>query len=187
MILLANDCLLLRLSNGESVPLRAEMISFEVFDDEPTLLNADFINDVAAAVFHYFKHDLQLPTITMGEFCEAMERVLRRFAPPAQPVPILVSDLVPDLVLEADLGRLADESAGIELLFFTRLRAEVRNRLREAPAQLRFCGLRRCVKQLAGTRRWSRRCRRLRDQIVAFLRGYLQAETGDASCPVVVE
>jgi hypothetical protein len=183
MILLANDCLLLRLSNGESVPLRAEMISFEVSDDEPTLLDADFINDVAAAVFHYFKHDLQLPTVTMGEFCEAMERVLRRFAPPAKPVPVVVSDLV----LEADLGRLADESAGIELLFFTRLRAEVRNRLREAPAQLRFCGLRRCVKQLVGTRRWSRRCCRLRDQIVAFLRGYLQAETSAASCPVVVE
>lgn len=183
MILLADDCLLLRMPNGESVPLRAEMIRFDAAGNEPALLDADFVNEVAAAVFHYFKHDLQLPTITMSELCEAMERVLRSFASPVQPPPTVVSNLV----LEADLGRLADESAGSELLFFARLRAEVRARLREAPAQLRFCGLRRCVKQLTGARRWGRRCGSLRDQIVAFLRGCLQAETGAASCPVVVD
>jgi hypothetical protein len=183
MILLADDCLLLRMPNGESVPLRAEMISFDVTGNEPALLDGDFVNEVAAAVFHYFKHDLQLPTITMGELCEAMERVLRSFAPPTQPPPAVVSELVS----EADLSRLADESAGSELLFFARLRAEVHARLCEAPAQLRFCGLRRCVKQLTGARRWGRRCGSLRDQIVAFLRGCLLAETGASSCPVVVD
>jgi hypothetical protein len=183
MILLADDCLLLRMPNGESVPLRAEMISFDLAGSEPALLDADFFNEVAAAVFHYFKHDLQLPTITMGELCEAMERVLHSFAPPIPPMPVVVSDMVS----EADLSRLADESAGSELLFFARLRAEVRSRLRETPAQLRFCGLRRCVKQLTGARRWGRRCGSLSDQIVAFLRGCLQAETGTASCPVVVD
>jgi hypothetical protein len=187
MILLANDCLLLRLPNGESVPLRAEMISFDASGNEPALLDADFANEVAAAVFHYFKHDLKLPTITMGELCEAMERVLRSFAPhikPAAPPPAAAAS---DVVMEADLGRLADESAGNELLFFARLRDEVRAQLREAPAQLRFCGLRHCVKQLTGARRWGRRCGKLRDQIVAFLRGCLLAETGTGSCPMVVD
>jgi len=146
-------------------------------------LDPDLINDVAAAVFHYFKHDLELTMITMAQFCEAMEQVLRSFAPPTQPAPVVVAETV----AEGDLVRLADESAGSELLFYTRLRAELRDRLRAAPVQLRFSGLRSCVKQLAGVRRWTPRCGSLRDQIVEFLRRCLQAEAGAASCPLVVE
>jgi hypothetical protein len=159
------------------------MISFDVPSNQAGLMDAEFINEVAAAVFHYFKNDLKMPTITMGELCEAIERVLVGFVNPSKNTAVEVAERIS----EADLGRLADESAGNELLFFSRLRAEVRARLKEAPAQLRFCGLRRCVKQLVGTRRWTERCGNLRDQIVEFLRGCLQAETGVTSCPVVVD
>jgi hypothetical protein len=52
---------------------------------------------------------------------------------------------------------------------------------------VRFHGLRRCVKRLAGARRWSRRCDRLQAQIVAYLRGCLTAETAQNECALVVE
>jgi hypothetical protein len=183
MILLAGDCLLFLLPNGESVPLRADMIAFEVSGEGGTQLDADFINQAAAAVFHYFKHDQQLPSVTMAQFCEALERVLRGFAAPDQPPPTVVSD--PGC--EADLSWLAGESGGNELFFYARLRAAVRERLRDTPEELRFHGLRGCVKRLAGTRRWGARCRSLRDQIVDYLRGCLQAEAGARPCSLVVE
>jgi hypothetical protein len=52
---------------------------------------------------------------------------------------------------------------------------------------VRFRGLRGCVKQLAGTRRWTSRCEQLQDQIVEYLRGCLSAETAQNNCALVVE
>ena len=89
---------------------------------------------------------------------------------------------------DADLARLVTEDSGsLELLFFPRLRDELRIRLRHSPKLVRFRGLRVCVKQLAGARRWSSRCERLQDQIVAYLRGCLTAETAQNECALVVE
>ena len=86
---------------------------------------------------------------------------------------------------EADLRLLAAEAGKTELLFFSRLRAEVRNQLRQSPGRLRFRGLRGCVKQLAGARRWSPRCLHLQEQIMEFLHRCTRAETGD--CVLVVK
>ena len=47
-------------------------------------------------------------------------------------------------------------------------------------------GLRDCVKQLAGTPRWNRRCQNLNDQIVDFLRSCWQTESASQSCALVV-
>ena len=52
---------------------------------------------------------------------------------------------------------------------------------------MRFHGLRVCVKQLAGARRWSNRCELLQDQIVDYLRGCLTAETKENECALVVD
>jgi hypothetical protein len=52
---------------------------------------------------------------------------------------------------------------------------------------LRFHGLRGCVKQLAGARRWSVRCEQLRYQIVEYLRQCLTAEPEQNDCALVVE
>ncbi len=94
----------------------------------------------------------------------------------------------PRETLETDLGRLARESAdSLELFFFPRLRRELRTQLRQSPRVVRFRGLRGCVKQLAGARRWSHRCEKLQDQIVAYLRGGLTAEPEKSECALVVE
>ena len=55
------------------------------------------------------------------------------------------------------LRALARESGDArELVFFPRLRRELRTQLQNSPRVVRFRGLRGCVKQLAGARRWSR-------------------------------
>jgi hypothetical protein len=91
-------------------------------------------------------------------------------------------------VLEYDLCRLALESGpGRELLFFPRLRAELQRHLRQGPQVLRFRGLRGCVKQLAGARRWSRRCETLEGEIVTYLRQCLSAEPAPVDIALVLE
>jgi hypothetical protein len=52
---------------------------------------------------------------------------------------------------------------------------------------VRFRGLRGCVKQIAGARRWSQRCEQLEDQIISFLRECLNAETAQNKCALMVE
>jgi hypothetical protein len=90
-------------------------------------------------------------------------------------------------VMESDLRALATESGkGFELAFFVGLRAELRAKLRESPCVLRFKGLRGCVKQLAGARRWNGRCQQLNDQIVDYLRTCLLSEKRPAACSLVV-
>jgi hypothetical protein len=182
MILLAHDCLFFELPNGDRVPLRSEMISIEVSSDAPTSLDAEVVAHATAAVFHYFKHDLERLTVTVDEFSAALERVLRRLAEiwGGTPKP-------PPDEWWSDLDRLAAEADGSELAFFTRLRAELRGGLSGQPAVLRFHGLRGCVKALAGARRWTGRCRELRDAIVDYLRRCLAAEAGRRPCSLVVD
>jgi hypothetical protein len=67
------------------------------------------------------------------------------------------------------------------------LRDELHQQLRHSPQIIRFRGLRGCVKQLAGARRWSIRCQRLSDQIVDFLRQCLTTESGVQPCALVVQ
>ena len=52
---------------------------------------------------------------------------------------------------------------------------------------MRFRGLRGCVKQLSGAKRWSNRCEKLSEQIVEYLRGCLTAEPEQKECALVVE
>jgi hypothetical protein len=75
----------------------------------------------------------------------------------------------------------------LELFFFPKLRDELRQQLRQSPRVLRFRGLRGCVKQLAGARRWSARCEKMQEQVVEYLRGCLTAEPEKSECALVVE
>jgi hypothetical protein len=181
MILLADKFLLFQLADGESVPFSAEAISVEIIGDVGNVLDADLVRNAAAAVFHYFKIDLERQIVTVGEFSQALERVLRGFNLTIQPVG------GGGLFSKADLNLLASESGGTELFFYSRLREELRTQLRRSPRTLRFVGLRGCVKQIAGVRRWNIRCRRLNDQIVSYLRECMCAEPEQAGCLLVVE
>jgi hypothetical protein len=183
MISLASDCLLFQLANGESVPFSAEMISVELSGGAGKF-DPHFIQHAANAVFHYFKHDLGRLTVTVGEFAGALEKVLRGFGLCAQST----DPVSRPRVLESDLRQLAFESGkGCELFFFPRLRDEVRLQLQHSPQLLRFRGLRSCVKQLTGARRWCPRCRILEGQILDFLRTCFSVEAPEEKCALIVD
>ncbi len=185
MIALATDCLLFRLTSGEYVPFSAQMISVELMGDTAHEFDEEFVKHAAKAVFHYFKHELCRQAITVGEFASALEKVLRGFS--LRAAARLDGEPV-QAILESDLSSLALESgAGRELFFFPRLRAELKQRLQQAPRVLRFRGLRDCVKTLTGARRWGVRCRSLEEQIVAYLRECLTSEAKPADFALLIE
>jgi hypothetical protein len=185
MIALSSDHLIFQLTNGESVPCSAEMITVEIAGNSDGLIDAEMLRHASASVFHYFKSELQRETVTVGEFALALEKVLRGFGL------TLYADEPPPLarqILEADLRHIARESAdSLELFFFPRLRDQLRAQLRQSPQVLRFRGLRGCVKQLAGARRWSARCEKMQEQVVGYLRECLTAEPQQKDCALVVE
>ena len=185
MITLASDCLVFEMAGGETIPFSAEMISVELTGDNSGVFDPEFVKHATNAVFHYFKHDLERKTITVGEFAGALEKVLRGFNfDPALPEPPPPAPRV----IESDLRRLVAESGnGCELFFFNRLRDELRQQLDQEPQLVRFRGLRGCVKQLAGARRWCARCQTLHEQIVDYLRNCLTLESARKNCALLVD
>ena len=185
MITLSKDCLLFRLTNGEIVPFSADMISIELTGETQSWFDPVTATEAAKAVFYYFKSELCRQTVTAEEFATAMEKALRGVdrsqwndgtAGRTQ------------TVIETDLGLLAREAGeGGELLFFPRLRNELRQHMQQQPRVLRYHGLRNCVKHIAGARRWSERCRDLEEQIVAFLRQCAGVERAEGEIALVVE
>ncbi len=185
MIALQSDCLIFQLTNGESVPCSAEMITIEIAGNAEGFIAPDVLHHAASSVFHYFKVDLEREVVTVGEFAQALEKALQGlgltlFAEKLEPRPAQTT--------EADLGLIAQDSAdSLELFFFQRLRNELRTKLQESPRVVHFRGLRGCAKQLAGARRWSARCEQMQDQIVGYLRECLVAEPEQKECALVVD
>ncbi len=184
MITLAKDCLLFQLTNGEIVPFSSEMISVELIGETARWFDPETASHAAKAVFHYFKNELGRQSVTADEFAGAMEKVLRGFKPGGISSPVGEEKRI----IQSDLCRLAHESGeGCELLFFPNLRSELRQHLHQSPRVLHFRGLRGCVKEIAGARRWTQRCRELEERIVVFLRECALAEPGHSEFALVVE
>ena len=183
MIALHNDCLLFQLTNGESVPCSAQMISVEIVGEVSSALDPEMLRHAASSVFHYFKVELGRESVTIAEFSSALEKVLRHLG-----YTIHSTESHDPDVSRADLALLARESGdSLELFFFPRLRTELHLRLQQSPRVLHFRGLRGCAKQLAGVRRWSPRCEQIQDQIVEFLRNCMGHESEKADCALVVD
>lgn len=185
MIALASDCLVVQMPGGEAIPCSAEMVCVEVEGDLAGALDPEFVTHATSAVFHYFKHELGRKAVSAGELAGALEKVLRGFA---LTIPTESPSSATSPVTEADLRLLAlDCGHSRELMFFPRLRDELRRQLRQGPRVLRFCGLRGCVKHLAGAQRWSERCRTLQTEILDYLRECLKAEPAQGDVALWVE
>ena len=182
MILLSDNHLIFKLPNGESVLVSADTICVDFMGDSGGRFDTEFIRAAASAVFHYFKNELQRDAVTVGEFSQALEKVLTHLG-----YTISHGDLEARS-LPTDLDRLARESGdNLELFFFPRLRQELRGQLSHSPRVVRFHGLRGCVKTMAGARRWNHRCELLQDQIVSYLRECLNAEKEPPKCALLVQ
>ncbi len=165
------------------IPCTDQPVRFELAGEGATLVSEEVFQEAAAAVLHYFRHELGRCAISAGEFSTALEVVLHslgltqvKAAPeagwPAEPP------------AETDLQELAE--GGLELVFFQRLREELRRQLQPSPDVLRFRGLRPSVMRLTGARRWTPRCQDLKERVVDFLRCSLQAEPIGRPCGLVI-
>lgn len=195
MILLRPDCLVFKTADGENIPCSAHDVTVELIGDSVDWLDTDLVTNAAEAVLHFFKKEKGQHTVSVTEFSEALERVLRGLgldvkaagtenAPSAAPA---TGTAASPRVVEADLRLLArDAECGGELVFFPRLREAIRRELDGRPTVIRFSGLRGCVKQLTGAKRWSTHCQSLNDQIVDYLRTCLRNERFRQECALVV-
>lgn len=194
MILLRPDCLVFKTLAGENIPCSAHAVTVEVLGDAGEFVEKDTVENAALAVLHYFKKELCKETVTVAEFTDALEKVLQNLgldvktdsASILSPA-VVAPKTAPARVCEADLSQIASESTdGGELHFFLRLRDTLRRQLDGSPVLLRYRGLRPCVKQLAGAKRWNHQCRHLQDQIVDYLRTCLRHEESGRGCGLVV-
>ena len=169
--------------NGAHIPCSATNVTVELLGGAMEHLDREVVQHAAAAVLHYFHHELHRATVTLSEFTKALEKALRGLGLNVSCGP----DAKTERAADRDLRRMAIESGyEFELGFFPRLRAELRKDLADAPQMIRFSGLRPCVKQLSGARRWSPRCQLLSDQIVEFLRGCVCRENPLQPCGLTV-
>jgi hypothetical protein len=183
MILLRSDCLVFEMKNGDHIPCSVSSVTVELMGGAMEHLDREVVQHAAAAVLHYFHHELQRTTVTLSEFTEALETALRGLGLNVTCDPSVKTERAVD----SDLRLLASECGKVfELGFFARLREEIRKELQSAPEIIRFSGLRGCVKQLAGARRWCPRCQELSDHIVEFLRGCLTSEKPSQPCGLTV-
>ncbi|MBI3878361.1 MAG: hypothetical protein HY300_20755, partial [Verrucomicrobia bacterium] len=185
-IQLHSHCLAFEQPGGEAIPCSAEQVTVEVLGEAANGVNSEIVRHAAATVLYYFKNELGRTTVTMGEFIGALEKVLRGFGLEVKAMKSGKALAAEPGVAEFDLRLLTGKaSAEFELDFFPRLREELRHQLEQSPRMVRFCGLRPCVKRLAGRKRWCPRCHRLSDQIVGYLRECLHQQQAQ-QCALVV-
>ena len=178
---LRNDCLIFKTSEGEEIPCSAEWVTLELMGDAAVNVEPDLIRNASAAVLHYFKDELNRSFVSISEFADALEKVLRGLGfqvtnePQQQPK-----------ISEGDLRHIVTAGNGCELFFFQNLRQELKQRLSESPQVVAYRGLRGSVKILLGAERWSAKCQLLADQIVEYMRTCWSSDFGSEKCALVV-
>ncbi|MFM1943086.1 MAG: hypothetical protein RI897_2068 [Verrucomicrobiota bacterium] len=184
MIQLNSDALVFATARGELIPCSVESVAVELVGESAAGIDPHLLRQAASAVLHHFKVECHKTCVTVGEFAEALAKVLRGFGLDVRET-IVETNPVPGPTI--DLRTLASgPDGGAELFFFSRLRTSLRSQLADSPDAVRYSGLRSCVKRLAGARRWSHRCQKLQDQIVDSLRSWFDHEAKDHQCMLVV-
>jgi hypothetical protein len=185
MIQLARETLLFEMASGDMIPCSAESIAVELLGVEVPAVDPEVLKAAVGAVLHYYRHDLRRETVRLSEFAQTLQTVLNGLG---LNVKTKVAEAPARSVVEYDLGELiAEVGQALELALYPCLRKGLQSRLSRAPDLLRVKGLRPLVKYFTGSRRWNNQCRRLKDQILGYLRQCLRAEAGTSSCPMVVE
>ena len=191
MIALQSDCLIFQLTNGESVPCSAEMITVEIVGNADGMIATGIAASCSrASVFHYFKIEMSRETVTVGEFAtSAPGKSVARARPHTfcGTGGVEVGGVTDPGNRPGLLPIALESSDNLELFFVPRLRNELRAKLRLSPRVVHFRGLRGCAKRLAGAQRWSARCEKMQEQIVGYLRECLVAEPEQKECALVVE
>jgi hypothetical protein len=181
---LPSPSLVFRVSADGLIPCAAQAVTIKVAGEAADLLDTELVRNAAAAVLHYFRQDLKRDAVSPAEFSAALDLVLRGFGLTHLRAENATGSEAAGMV-ETDLRTLVGD--GLELLFFQRLREELRRQLAPRPGVVSFHSLRPCVMQLTGARRWSPRCQSLNDRIVDYLRNSLRTDGASRPCRLVVQ
>ncbi|MFN0067116.1 MAG: hypothetical protein ACKVYV_05705 [Limisphaerales bacterium] len=188
MIQLRSDCLVFEVSDGDKIPCSAETVTLELLGDAAGQLDPHTVREAAAAVLHYFRQDLGRDTVTVAEFTEVLERVLRGlgFDVKATEGGAAPTQTPPGQIAGADLESLYVQSGGHALTFFARLREHVQALLHTSPPALHLVGLKRSAQRLAARQRWCPATEAASDEIVRFVRACWQSGGGRTGCTLVI-
>ena len=187
MIALQSDCLIFQLTNGESVPCSAEMISFELVGDSGGLLDPEMLRHAAASVFHYFKEELRARN--------RHRRRIRRRAGKSPARPRLRHPRRTVHRIASAGARSRPTSAGSRAnpptawnCFSSRACAsELRSPAPAIAARGAFSRTARLRQAACRRATLEPRCEKMQEQIVEYLRGCLTAEPEQNECALVVE
>lgn len=176
MIQLNTDCIYLHTAGGEPQPLSSPVI-VEAFT-KSGLVQAHIetwqLEEMAQALIHYFRHDLQIETVEAEDFARALAAlsVIMACKPTEEKAAYVHS---------TNLYHLAQQSGcAFELGFFGAIERSIAELKRTRARLIRFESLRPCVKLLTGAHHWGKSCQRLSDDIVVFIRKHmLQQAAGD--------
>lgn len=187
MIQLQSDCLVFETSDGECIPCSAEWVAVELIGEAADELDPDLVHNASIAVLHYFKKELNRYSVSIGEFSQVLAKVLRGFGLNVVDSSDAANADSGVRSVEGNLLFLAMSSgAGFELAFYSDLQRMMKDKLEAAPECLQLTGLRGCVKELLGARRWSSRCQKLNDQIVAYIRRCFALNAPVRRCALVI-
>jgi hypothetical protein len=181
MIDLREDVIFVKRDNGRCAALTLDELARQI-TTHPTIgvIEMWVARQIAHAVLHYFRSDLGREVVEQTELNDVLQLVLERCTE-------VIDRDEPSPTFSADLRKLAIEAGhGSELVFFHNLGSTLRQ-LRDHRAKvIQFTGLRACVKVLAGTKIWSKSCRRLEHDILTFLRSRASTEHGCRQSLLVV-
>ena len=192
MIELRRDCIWLAQPGGEAIPCSVEELTFEVVGGGAVEVEPEVLRHAAAGVLHYFKSELGRVRITLGEFAEALGKVLAGLGYSVE-ITGGAGDRVggeirqESVIQTTDLRAVACAAGKMgELEFFPRLRTMLREQLAVAPKAVEFHGLRPAVKLLLGRKHWTRDCGELEQRILETLRSWWSHESGTRDTRLVV-
>lgn len=172
------------------IPCAVDDLAIELVGDGVSGLSPELLREASLGLLKYFREDLGREQVTVAEFAQALATVLRGFGFELKLEAItedLATEAVAGEVPEVALDKLVSEGeTALEAGFFPRIRHELHLLLKDAPPMVRFTGLRPCVRRLSRATRWNRRCQRLSDQIVSYLRLCFAERPPGANCTIVV-
>ena len=125
-----------------------------------------FVDDIRNGIVQYLETKCPLQLLHLDDLYDRLRRMLVKIG--CERIADKLEPLAPPVTLS--LQELATRAGnGFELAFFESLRAELTD-LRDAGAEeIRFTGLRECVRLLRGSSKWDRGCDRLLAEIEGFL------------------
>lgn len=170
MIALADNLPLVRLADRRAVRFDRAWLERAVSDAATGAGYARWwlVPHVTESVLSYLEQDFEDNVIASRCLHTLVSSVLQVIGYPE----VARAFRLPEPPVRISLSALADAAgAGFELAFFQQLDHALRDALASRASRLELCDLADCVKRLRRAQAWGKDCARLRNEIVAHVRG----------------